>query len=164
MHIPSNPSCSHPAQGETQQSNSCLSNLFLLMHLSRPFEIKGSDKFSATPRPLLTSCSCRVMSCKPQPSALSWGTEQPSQCPALQLSLQPRGQRGSRAFLRNWTETQTPLSSCPTKFPGCPGDGILHREVTLPRSRGQAGTVLSKETRLELVLGRSTALSLRANT
>lgn len=80
------------------------------------------------------------MSCKPHPSIPNWGTKQPSQCPALWVSqspLQPRGQRGSRAFLLNQTGKHNPsllfsanfigkdpFSSCPSKFP----DAQMHRQ------------------------------------
>lgn len=123
------------------------------MHLSRTFEIKGSEKFSVTPWPLLTSCSCTVMSCKPHPSTLNWGTKQPSQCPALPcpvgLSEPSAAQRTKRlkSFSSKWDWKAQPLpsiqchfyrkgalSSCPSKFPRWTDNGIYHSKVILPKS------------------------------
>lgn len=156
------------------------------MHLPRTSEIKGSDKSSVTPWPLLSSCSCRAMSCKPHPSTLNWGTEQPSLCPALQVSLQPRGQRGSRAFLLNQTEKHNPSLLFNATFTGkdpsapappnsldfqtmefsterwlCPGAQRLGRHCPVHGMwlLGLAAT----QTRLETALEGSIALSLRAN-
>lgn len=130
------------------------------------------------------------MSCKPHPSIPNWGTKQPSQCPALWVSqspLQPRGQRGSRAFLLNQTGKHNPsllfsatfigkdpFSSCPSKFPRCTDSGVYHSKVILPKSTeaeqappwpwNVAGGFDRHGNQAEAVLEGSTVLSLRANT
>lgn len=119
------------------------------------------------------------MSCKPQPSALSWGTAQPSQCPGqshspLRALCSPEDKEAQELFLQIRLKIQPFLLSSDTftgkalsaPVPANPWDlqtVELPQEVTLPRAQRGAGTV-PMEWGHRNQAGGSTALSLRANT